>query len=164
MEWLLALLLASGTNGVLATPEAQPLQRGGYQKIVAAHTGQPFVVALWSVSCTHCAEDMVLFEQLAKKYSAFNLVLISTDTPEQEAAIARTLNHYHLGRTGKDRLAKIESWVFADSYHERLRYEVDAQWYGELPRTYFYDAKGNPTGISGVLDAQETELWLRNNR
>lgn len=164
MRWLLALLLAIGANGALATPEAQPLQRGGYQKIVASHAGKPFIVALWSVSCTHCAEDMALFEQLAKKYSVFNLVLISTDTPEQEAAIARTLNHYHLGSTGQERLAKIESWVFADSYTERLRYEVDAQWYGELPRTYFYDAKGKAVGISGVLDAQETELWVRSNR
>ena len=31
-----------------------------------------------------------------------------------------------------------------------------------LPRTYFYDAKGNATGISGVLDADETERWVSN--
>ena len=162
MKWCWALLLALSANCVLAAADNQPLLRGSYQKIIAAHAGKPFIVALWSISCTHCGVDLEIFGRLAKKYSDFNLVLISTDTPEQEAVINRTLHKYNLGRKGPKRLAKIESWVFSDSYSERLRFEIDAQWYGELPRTYFYDAKGNATGISGVLDADETERWVSN--
>jgi len=161
----LALLLALSASCVFAAAETQPLLRGSYQKIIAAHAGKPFIVALWSVSCTHCGADLEIFERLAKQYSNFNLVLISTDTPEQEAVIARTLHSYNLGRTrlGQKRPGKIESWVFADSYSERLRFEIDAQWYGELPRTYFFDDKGIASGISGVLDAEETERWLINH-
>lgn len=158
------LLLAASASSALAAQQTQhqnqPLVRGSYQKIIAAHAGQPFIVALWSVSCTHCGADLEIFGRLAKKYTGFNLVLISTDTPEQEAVISRSLNQYQLGQTAPKRAGRVESWVFADSYTERLRFEIDAQWYGELPRTYFYDADGKATGISGVLDAVQTEQWL----
>lgn len=169
MFWV--LLLGTGAISALAAqqnlprmqPQTQPLLRGSYQKIIAAHAGKPFVVALWSVSCTHCAADLEIFERLARKYGQFNLVLISTDSPEQEAVISRSLNQYHLAQQDpkQKRAGKVESWVFADSYSERLRYEIDPQWYGELPRTYFYDAQGRATGLSGVLDAEKTEQWVR---
>jgi hypothetical protein len=61
-------------------------------------------------------------------------------------------------------LKKAESWVFADSFLERLRYEVDTQWYGELPRTYFYDAQGHAFALSGKLDYVQTERWISKNR
>ena len=162
MKWLALLFLALGLNAAHAAPETRPLLRGSFQKIVAAHSGKPFIVAMWSLTCTHCIADLEIFRQLAAKYPAFDLVLISTDTPEQEAAIARTLKQYKLGKEDakQKRPGKVESWVFADSYAERLRFEIDAQWYGELPRTYFYDATGKGRGISGVLDAKETELWV----
>jgi thiol-disulfide isomerase/thioredoxin len=158
----LLLTLAASANAALAASQTQPLLRGSYQKIIAAHAGQPFIVALWSVSCTHCGADLEIFERLAKQYATFNLVLISTDTPEQEAVIVSTLNKYNLGQPEptQKRAGKVASWVFADSYTERLRFEIDAQWYGELPRTYFFDAKGKATGISGVLDAQKIKQWL----
>ena len=162
MKWLMAIALSLGINAAQAA-QTQPLLRGSFQKIVAAHAGKPFIVALWSISCTHCGADLEIFQRLANKYPEFNLVLISTDAPEQETAIVRTLKKYHLAQAGpkQKRADKVESWVFADSYTERLRFEIDAQWYGELPRTYFYDANGKATGISGVLDADKTEQWVR---
>jgi len=164
MKWLGMVLLALSVNSAFADAEIQPLLRGSYKKIIAAHVNKPFIVGLWSVSCTHCAADLEMFERLLKKYPGFNLVLISTDTPEVKPVIARTLNRYHLGSTGNKGLGSVESWVFADSYTERLHFEVDSQWYGELPRTYFFDAKGKVTGISGVLNEQQTESWIRINR
>jgi thiol-disulfide isomerase/thioredoxin len=161
LYWI--LLLALSTSCAHAAPETQPLLRGSYQKIVAAYAGKPFIVAMWSLSCIHCGADLEIFGRLARKYSAFNLVLISTDTPEQEAIIARTLKRYDVGLTGQKRPGRIESWVFADSYTERLHFEIDPQWYGELPRTYFYDANGKAVAISGVLNEAQTERWLRRN-
>ncbi|MDQ3267968.1 MAG: hypothetical protein M3P47_04480 [Pseudomonadota bacterium] len=58
-------------------------------------------------------------------------------------------------------LKKAESWIFADSFVERLRYEVDTQWYGELPRTYFYDAQGYFSALSGKLVYAKIEQWIR---
>lgn len=167
MLWVASL--AFSANYALAAQQTQipsqlqPLHRGSFQKIVADHAGKPFIVALWSVSCTHCGADLEIFERLAKKYAQFNLVLISTDSPEEGAVISRSLNQYQLAQPEprQKRAGKVESWVFADSYSERLRYEIDPQWYGELPRTYFYDAQGRATAISGVLEAEKIEQWVR---
>jgi thiol-disulfide isomerase/thioredoxin len=134
----------------------KPFVRGSQQAIVSSHQGKPFILALWSLDCTHCVDDMILFGKLAKKYREFDLVLVSTDAPEQQQEIARTLQHYRLGQA--------ESWVFADSYAERLRFEVDPEWYGELPRTYFFDAAGNSTAVSGKIERAQIERWLRENR
>lgn len=162
--WVFAIMLSSNVFAA-SQLQTQPLLRGSYQKIIAAHAGKPFIVALWSVSCTHCGADLEIFERLAKKYAGFNLVLISTDSPEQEVNIVRMLHKYNLlpAATQKNRVGKIESWVFADSYTERLRFEIDPQWYGELPRTYFFDAKGKASAISGVLDEDKTEQWVKVN-
>ena len=156
MKWLFALLLCLSAASATAAQETKSFVRGSQQSIVSSHQGRPFVLALWSLDCTHCRDDMELFGKLAKKYRDFDLVLVSTDAPEQKQEIARSLQHY--------RLAHFESWVFADSYAERLRFEVDAQWYGELPRTYFFDADGHSTAVSGKIERAQIERWLRGNK
>lgn len=153
IPYLLGFLLCLSSACTLAAQTAKHFVRGSYQEIVSARVGKPFIISLWSLDCTYCHDDMVLFGKLSKKYHDLDLVLISTDTPEQIKEIARTLQKYPL--------KKAESWVFADSFVERLRYEVDTQWYGELPRTYFYDAQGHALALSGKLDYAQIERWIR---
>ena len=137
-------LFAFVAHGAISAQEVQQLNRGSYKNIVAAHTGKPFIVALWSVSCTHCGADLEIFNRLAMKYPEFNLVLISTDTPDELPVIDSTLKRYQLLQPEQKHAGRVEAWVFADSYTERLRFEIDSQWYGELPRTYFYDTGVKP--------------------
>lgn len=163
MRYLLVMVLLLGLQCTVADA-AQPLQRSSFARLVQAHAGKPFVVALWSVSCTHCGRDLEIFSRLLRQYPKFQLVLISTDELEQQDEIARILQRYELPIAATAGSGQAESWVFADSYTERLRYEIDPQWYGELPRTYFYDARGKARGMSGVLDEQEVTDWLRRER
>lgn len=156
VQCLLGLLLCLSCACALAAQTTKHFVRGSYQQIVSARAGKPFIISLWSLDCTYCRDDMVLFGKLSKKYPDLGLVLISTDTPEQLKEIERTLQKYPL--------KKAESWVFADSFVERLRYEVDTQWYGELPRTYFYDAQGHVLALSGKLDYAQIERWVRANK
>ena len=154
MKWLLAILLSLSAASVSAEQETRPFARGSYERIVAAHTGKPFIISFWSLTCTTCREDLSIFGKLARKYPGFNLVLVATDSPDQNREIEQTLQRY--------RLERAESWVFADSYAERLRFEVDKEWYGELPRTYFFNAQGRiESSLSGVLDYAQTERWIR---
>lgn len=158
-KWLLALVLAFGAACAFAAEAdagVRPFVRGSQRQIVSAHAGRPFILAFWSITCTNCRDDLALFGKLVKKYPDLELILVATDAPAQSREIAQTLQRYNLGRA--------ESWVFADGFAERLRYEVDAQWYGELPRTYFYDAQGHILALSGVLDYAETERWIRDSR
>jgi len=94
-----------------------------------------------------------MLKKLARKYPRLDLVLVSTDTPEEEKSVSATLAKFSLG--------KAEAWVFADSYTERLRFEVDRKWQGELPRTYFFSAKNEVKAISGKLEQKEVEQWIK---
>ncbi len=158
MKWLLALLLCFSAACTSAAQEIKPFVRGSHQQIVSARAGKPFIISFWSLACTNCRDDLAMFGSLAQKYLDFELVIVSTDSPEQKQEIAQTLQRYRLGGAG---LSRIESWVFADSFAERLRFEVDAQWYGELPRTYFFSAKNEVNAISGKLRREETERWIK---
>jgi len=137
----------------LAIQEIKPFVRGSYQQIVSVRQGKPFIVNFWSLSCGYCKVELDMFKKLAKKYPKLDLVLVSTDTPEEEKSVSATLAKLGLG--------KIEAWVFADGYTERLRFEVDKKWQGELPRTYFFSAKGEITAISGKVEQKEVEQWIK---
>jgi outer membrane protein W len=94
-----------------------------------------------------------MFKKLARKYPRLDLVLVSTDTPEEEKLVSSTLAKFSLGKS--------EAWVFADSFTERLRFEVDKKWQGELPRTYFFSANGDVAAISGKLEQKDMEQWAK---
>ena len=147
---LLALLLALAPP--VAAQEIRPFVSGSIREITAARQGKPFILGLWSLTCTHCREELSLLAGMVKKYPHLDLVLVATDTPEEGEAIGAALSQSGLGGT--------EAWVFADSFAERLRFEVDRKWHGELPRTYFYDATHAMTAISGKLDRQRLDLWM----
>jgi len=90
---------------------------------------------------------------LIKSYPAFNLVLISTDSPGNREELLSVIS-------GKG-LATAETWVFSQANSSRLRFEVDRVWYGELPRSYFFDGQHNRRAVSGLLDREVVEGWLR---
>jgi hypothetical protein len=147
-----ALLLA----GLLAPAGAQdirPFVRGSYAEILAAHKGRPFILSLWSLDCVYCRDDFVLFEKLARTQPSLDIVLVATDSPAQDAAITAMLRHYQL----QDR----QAWVFDDSFVERLRFEVDRHWYGELPRTYLFAGDGTRKAVSGRLDETSLLQWVQ---
>lgn len=155
-RWLtsLCLVLALAYQpAVQSAPELNPFVRGSYRQIVAAHAGQPFVVAFWSVNCSYCGAELALFGRLLKKYPGFDLVLVSTDAPGDRDAIAAVL--------GKHALDRAERWVFADSYTDRLRFEIDPEWYGELPRSYFHGRSDDVKAISGKIEQVDVERWIR---
>lgn len=145
-----ALLLLCSAASHAAT---QPFVRGSLQQIVQAHRGHAFILGVWSLSCSPCRDELAMLGKLVRKHPALRLVLVSTDAPGDRAEIASVLK--------SNRLATAESWVYAESNSERLRYEIDRDWYGELPRSYFFDAQGRAQGMSGKLDMNEIERWVR---
>lgn len=146
-------VLSSAPLPALAAQEIKPFVRGSYQQIVSARQGKPFIVSFWSLTCSYCIAEMSMLKKLLKKYPELDLVLISTDTPEEQNAVRAALSDFSLN--------KAEAWVFADRYTERLRYEVDKTWQGELPRTYLFGANNAVTAISGKLEGKEMEQWVK---
>jgi thiol-disulfide isomerase/thioredoxin len=145
--------LSFAPASTLAAQEIKPFVRGSYQQIISARQGKPFIISFWSLSCTHCMDEMAMLKKLAKKYSRLDLVLVSTDTPEEKESVAATL--------AKFSPRKAETWLFADSYTDPLYFEIDKKWHGELPRTYFFGTKNEITAISGKIEQKEMEQWIK---
>ena len=147
-------LLSFASASVWAEQEIKPFVRGSYQKIVNARQGKPFILNFWSLTCSYCMVELEMLKKLAGKHPKLDLVLVSTDTPEEEKSVSATLAKFSLG--------KAEAWVFADSYTERLRFEIDKKWQGELPRSYFFSARNNEViAVSGKVEQEEVEQWIK---
>jgi hypothetical protein len=48
-----------------------------------------------------------------------------------------------LNDVGSDGIAAAENWTFNDDFVERLRYEIDPRWRGEIPRTLLITRDGS---------------------
>jgi hypothetical protein len=132
--------------------DVRSFEPGSYTRIVKEHAGKPFVLALWSLTCTPCQEDLALFGRKLEEHPELQLVLVSTDSPADSQALREALARHHITRA--------ESWVFADGLAEQLRFEIDRKWYGELPRTYLFSAAGGAQAVSGKLDQTMLETWM----
>lgn len=143
------VLLATLAGAAAQAAEIKPFVAGSMQQIRSAHAGRPFVLALWSLTCSHCQEELAQLGKLQRRHPELNVVLVSTDTPDEAAALAATLARHGLARA--------EAWVYADGFAERLRFEIDPRWGGELPRTYFFDRAHTVTARSGALAPAELE-------
>lgn len=150
---LALFFFALGLATPLAAQEIKPFDAGSLKKIVAAHPARPFVLALWSLGCPHCQDELALLSDVFNGKPACDLVMVSTDTPEETAALTAAL--------ARHRLDSAEAWVFADAFTERLRYAIDRRWQGELPRTYLYGADGSIQAVSGKLSAPQLRQWIK---
>lgn len=151
---LLLWLALAAISSAAAARELHPFVPGSMGEIVAAHSGRPFILAFWSLTCTHCRDDLTLFGNLQRQHPGIDIVLVATDTPEESAAIQATLSEF--------KLAQAEAWVFADSFADRLRFEVDKKWHGELPRTYFFAPGEARKAYSGKLRSSDVAQWIKN--
>ena len=149
---VMLVLLAALAGAAAQATEIKPFVAGSMQQIRTAHAGRPFVLALWSLTCLHCQEELAQLGKLHKKHPELNVLLVATDTPDDAAALTATLARHGLARA--------EAWVYADGFAERLRFEIDPRWGGELPRTYFFDRAHAVTARSGALAPAELERWV----
>jgi thiol-disulfide isomerase/thioredoxin len=130
----------------------QSFRSGSLAAIAAAREGKPFMLNLWSINCPPCRGEMDVLAKLVREHPKFDLVLIAADDPG-DATKAQAV----LAERG---LSEVESWVFGEADAQRLRYEIDSGWHGELPRSYFYDAAHNRIAVSGVLKEAQLKAWI----
>lgn len=151
------LLLASylSFSTALAHEGLRPFVSGSLAKIAAERQGKPFIVALWSVGCTHCPAELKALGEFRKKQPRLDVVLVSADSPEDAPQAMQLATGFGL--------KKSEQWIFADDMPERLRFEIDPRWHGELPRTLLYDSAHRITAVSGVIAHSQLDDWIKRN-
>ncbi len=137
---------------VAGAAELRPFGRGSWQQIVAAHADRPTVIAFWSLGCPPCIAEMPLWRDLAENHPEVAVVLVATDPAEESERLSRVLARHGV--------AGLETWVFADDFVERLRFEVDPAWRGELPRTHLLAPGKQPQVVTGLLEKPALGRWL----
>lgn len=157
MLWMaLVLMFFLGAVGIVGAAESiRPFTSGSLEQMLASRPNKPFILVLWSLDCQYCPTELKMLSELEKSHPGLDVVLIATDTIDDMPQLADRAANYGT--------AKFEQWVFAEDMPERLRQEIDGRWYGEVPRTYFYDQKHQRTVRMGLINKSLVEEWLSRN-
>lgn len=151
-----ALTLSLGTVVALRAADTGPpipFERGSWAKLTGEHAGQPTIVHFWGLTCGPCLVEMPKWGKLLAERPGMHLVLVAADPlPQPPGQVNGTVRRANLERA--------ESWAFADRFYERLRFEIDPAWSGELPRTLLIAADGGRTVLPGVADLSTVRTWL----
>ncbi|MGK0441742.1 MAG: thiol-disulfide isomerase/thioredoxin [Pseudohongiellaceae bacterium] len=121
-------------------------------ELESTFAGEPFLLSVWSIECAPCLKELKVFSKFKKIYPDFNLVLLSADGPDLIDEAGRVLEQFNLVGTS--------SWVYGTDRSEQLRYSIDPTWYGEMPRSYFYDRGGQRKSRSGLLSEAALIKWI----
>ncbi|PYT10740.1 MAG: hypothetical protein DMG59_28080 [Acidobacteria bacterium] len=130
------LLLTALTGAALcAQQKLTPVDEAGYPKLVASHKGKVLLVDFWATWCKPCRAQTPELVKLSQKLRGrgLDVVTISADEPEQEAAALKLLKDD--GVSGPAYLKK----AMDDDEFDRL---IDAKWSGALPELFLYDRSG----------------------
>jgi len=141
---LMLLIAASLLSSNSLAANSRNFVQGSYAQIIETHKTHVFFVSLWSIDCPPCREELPEMAAYFSRHPEISLVLISTDGKDLAAEVERVLQ--------QNGLADAESWIFAEDFVERLRYEVDNTWHGELPTSYFYSPGQSRQRIRGRID------------
>lgn len=144
------LSLVAAASGVEA--DLKPFGRGSWQDILRSHAGRPTIVHFWGVTCGPCKVELPLLGTFMKHHPAIDMVTISADLVPDLPDATRSM----LEKAG---LSHAENWIFSDGFVERLRFEIDPAWQGDIPRTMLITPEGAITTIEGSAEMADVEKW-----
>jgi hypothetical protein len=135
-----------------AEPAIKSFGPDSFAQIAASANGKPQVVMVWSLDCSYCEPS---FEALAgAQRRGLKVVTIATDpVDDPEATI---LIRQKLAKSG----LHAETWAFGPAPSEQLRHAIDPKWRGEMPRSYWFDGKGQVRAYSGLITAERVAGML----
>ncbi len=155
MRRLLLVLMLTVSGMAIAAHDVRPFVPGSLAQILAAREDRPFILVFWSLECQYCPTELKMLGVLKQRYPKLDIVLVATDTPNDAPQLAARAKSYGI--------SKAEQWVFAEDMPERLRFEIDRRWYGELPRTQFYDRAHRREVKTGLINQKYVEDWMARN-
>ncbi len=113
--------------------------------IIRQQSGHPFVLVIWSLDCEYCQASLDLLSEEKKAHPNLRVVTLSSDTLSDPQSVI--LMKTRLSGLG----LRANAWAFSDAPPEQLRYVIDPKWHGEMPRSYWFNAEGVSTGLSGTV-------------
>ncbi|MBN2701560.1 MAG: hypothetical protein ACPW60_10050 [Methylohalobius sp. ZOD2] len=141
--------------GEAARKPKDPIRRfsaESLEEIAAARSGRSFVLVFWSLDCPACVGEFDFLADYLKSHPDLDLVMVSTDEPRAQASVETMLAKHDLA-------GRVESWIFSEENPQKIRYAVDPNWYGELPRSYFYTSDHQRLSLSGIVTEKHFDAW-----
>jgi thiol-disulfide isomerase/thioredoxin len=132
--------------------QLKPFVRGSWQEVLRSHAGRPTLVHFWGVTCGPCKVELPLLGKFMKDHADIDVVTISADLVPDLPGATRAM----LEKAG---LWPAENWIFSDGFVERLRFEIDPAWQGDIPRTLLIARDGTVTTIEGSAEIPDLEKW-----
>lgn len=122
-------------------------------KVKTDYKGKQWLMLLWSVDCPPCFKELATLQALQKDHNDLAVVIINSDadnelTEEREAVIKNF------------ELSQVTHFHFVDGKADQSRFWVDPQWFGELPRSYFFAKNGDFYAKSGLVNEAMLKAWL----
>ncbi len=130
-----------------------PFDMNTRQVIEKRYIDQPLIISFWSIDCPYCLDDLKKLGKALSKNTNVKLITVCVDGKESAKKAERILSQANL--------PKHEQYQYAEVDEDRLRYNIDPAWYGELPRTYFYDAAHQVTPLSGKISNSFLDKWFK---
>jgi thiol-disulfide isomerase/thioredoxin len=155
---LKAFAVAAGAISLyVAAPAAafefRPYARGSFAELRKAHAGRPLLVHFWSVTCPPCLAELADWARLAHEKKNIDIIFVNADR-ENDRGRAES-------RLDKAGLKDAAHYGFADEFVDRLYFEVDHYWRGELPFTALVGADGGLLTVTGPIDDPLIAQWLK---
>jgi thiol-disulfide isomerase/thioredoxin len=133
--------------------EFMPFDMNTRKVIEKRYIDQPLIISFWSIDCPYCIDDLKKLGKALSKNTNVKLITVCVDGKESAKKAERILSQANL--------PKHEQYQYAEVDEDRLRYNIDPAWYGELPRTYFYDATHQVTSLSGKISNSFLDKWFK---
>jgi thiol-disulfide isomerase/thioredoxin len=130
-----------------------PFDMNTRKVIEKRYIDQPLIISFWSIDCPYCIDDLKKLGKALSKNTNVKLITVCVDGKESAKKAERILSQVNL--------PKHEKYQYAEVDEDRLRYNIDPAWYGELPRTYFYDAAHQVTPLSGKISNSFLDKWFK---
>ena len=152
-QFMFLMFFITSSMPVIADNVIRPFVSGSFTEILESRQQKPFILILWSLDCPSCFKELEMIGRIGKQHSEVDIILVSTDIEANMNELNAVLKKY--------KLDNIDSWVFSGDSDERLRFEIDRSWYGELPRSYFFKSTEKKQVVSGILSQEKLLSWLK---
>lgn len=144
-------------GSAFAAEPSKPFVAGSWVKLRAAYPNSALVVHFWGLTCAPCRTEMPQWGALHARKPGIPIVFVHAERPPAKLEAV----HEFIRKSG---LADAETWHFADSFTDRLRFEISREWHGEMPLTMLIDRQGRITLHTGSADFGEIQEWIAAQR